>query len=44
MCVCACVCMSHSEVVEAEGIGLVFEDVVAEGSQDTQQQHPNQDG
>lgn len=35
---------SYSEVVEAEGVGLVLEDVVAESSEDTSQQHCDQDG
>lgn len=35
---------SYSEVVEAEGVGLVLEDVVAESSEDTSQQHRYQDG
>lgn len=46
---CAQMCVSesrpsYSEVVEAEGVGLVLEDVVAESSEDTSQQHRYQDG
>lgn len=38
------VCESHPKVVEAEGVRLVFEDVVAEGGQYARQQHRHQDG
>lgn len=47
MCVCVRVSeswLSYSKVVEAEGVGLVLEDVVAESGEDTSQQHRDQDG
>ena len=36
--------MSHFEVVETEGVNLVFEDIVTEGGQHTRQQQWHQDG
>ena len=38
------VCVSHSEIVEAESVRLVFEDVITKSSQYTQQQQWHQDG